>query len=183
VRIDGRAFSKITRVLKDTSFKEQGLPYSISFKRAMILTAHDLLHEFGASTAYTHSDEITLVFCVNKTANGNIVNHMFNGRKTKILTLIAGFASSTFTEHLRKELATESSDIFSPYQHVNLSLVTPNKCPTVPTFDARLIVFPSKKTYEIVNHMMWRSKGDCVRNFVSMYAEKICVSKFPTNPI
>ncbi len=50
LRLDGRAFSKYTKQFKTIAEKQYGLPYSPEFKRAMLLTTHDLLHEFNACT-------------------------------------------------------------------------------------------------------------------------------------
>jgi tRNA(His) 5'-end guanylyltransferase len=150
VRLDGRAFSNFTLQFK------KNLPYSVEFKRAMLGVATDLLHEFKASTVYTHSDEITLIFSEQDFTNNASPSHIFNGRCSKLLSLISSYASVSFDRHMSKEC--EQSNI-QQYKHV-------------PTFDARIIVFCEKNKYEIVNHMIWRSKGDCTRNFVSMYAEK-----------
>lgn len=147
VRLDGRRFSKYTKQFKCPN----GLPYSPEFKQAMIYTAYDLLKEFNAQTAYTHSDEITLIFkqqCIN--SRGELNEHMFNGRVVKILTLISSYASVVFNKHINKL-----------YPDCN-----PDKNAI---FDARVIVFTNN--YEISNHMIWRSRFDCVRNFISLYAE------------
>ena len=150
MRLDGRAFSKFT-----SQFKKD-LPYSVEFKRAMLQTATDLLHEFKASSAYTHSDEITLIFSPQDMSNNVLPSHIFNGRCAKLLSIIPSYASVSFDRYMSIEC--EKSSI--------------QKYNRVPTFDARIIVFPIENTYEIVNHMIWRSRGDCTRNFVSMYAEK-----------
>lgn len=54
VRLDGRCFSnKTSHLIK---------PFDINFANAMLKTCGDLLKEFHCATAYTQSDEITLVF-------------------------------------------------------------------------------------------------------------------------
>jgi len=81
----------------------------------MVLTMNDMLKHFSVSTGYTHSDEITLIFKPaedsqpqgnnseneneNKEDNSKRVEnkvHMFNGRSTKILTLMASYCSIRF---------------------------------------------------------------------------------------
>lgn len=37
-------------------------PFDLNFTNAMILTTMDLITEFSATTGYTHSDEITIIF-------------------------------------------------------------------------------------------------------------------------
>jgi tRNA(His) guanylyltransferase len=153
IRLDGRCFSKFTKKLK----KYNNQPFSMEFKEAMIKTCHDLLHEFKPTTVYTHSDEITMIF--NNTVSDNGVNypHIFGGRVFKILSLVSSFASVRFNNNLK--LPITPSDFSKKVSIIHN-----------PTFDARIIVFP--KDHEIVNHMIWRSKYDCYRNFVGMYAQK-----------
>lgn len=146
VRIDIRACSKIASSLKKTQV------YSLEFKRAMINTAIALRKEFRASTTYTHSDEITLIF--NKREQEQ--EHIFGGRVFKLISVIPSYASSTFYKLLIQEKPELNHSI---------------------SFDARILVFPAEKEYEIVNHMIWRSKGDCTRNFVAMYATKFLGKK------
>lgn len=175
VRLDGRAFSNFTRKYKKIAKDTLDLPYSKEFKHAMLLTANDLLHEFNCTTAYTHSDEITLIF--------NNINpesqYIFDGKVYKLLSLIPSFACGSFMLHFSEELI--NSGIQSEENKENKEnskcdklikkLLEPNNIDSIPTFDARIIVFPKEKEYEIVNHMIWRSKGDCIRNFISLYAE------------
>lgn len=175
IRLDGRSFTRFTRYLMTTltkKYKNYNLPYSEDFKDAMYLTAHDLLHEFWSATAYTHSDEITLIFPARKSLkNGRPNEHLFNGRVDKLLSVIASFASSSFYQHIKNQLKTTNiNDEYIESIHYQLSnpLTGTTK---VPTFDARVIVFPREKSYEIVNHMLWRT-NDCTKNFVSMYALK-----------
>lgn len=171
IRIDGRAFSKYTQRLRTLSYKKHDLPYSPEFKRCMIMTAHNLLHEFRPATVYTHSDEITLIFPPAIGKDGNYIEHPHGGKVNKLISLIASFASTTFYDNILREMNVVYSEP-KKYGSVSDQLVQPLKCGTVPTFDARLIIFPIDKDYEIANCIMWRSKGDCMRNFVAMFAEK-----------
>ena len=158
VRLDGRSFSRFTKKYKTN----ENVPYSIEFKKAMIQTCHDILHEFRPTTIYTHSDEITLIFKNAISDNGIIHKHLFGGRTFKIISLISSYASVRFNHNMN---ITKNSSEFVGSVNVNQN----------PTFDARIIVFPEE--YEILNHMIWRSKGDCTRNFISMFAEKYISKK------
>jgi tRNA(His) 5'-end guanylyltransferase len=187
IRLDGRAFSNFTKKYKQISKKNMNLPYSKEFKHAMLLTANDLLQEFQCSTVYTHSDEITLIFN-NKNPESQ---YIFDGKVYKLLSLIPSFASGSFMLHFSEELLengiifgdvnqnthththtnSEESNQNSRKERLTKKLIESNKLDSIPTFDARIIVFPPKMDYEIVNHMIWRSRGDCTRNFISLYAE------------
>jgi tRNA(His) 5'-end guanylyltransferase len=169
IRLDGRSFSKKTKQLKNSA-KEAGMIYSVEFANAMRLTACDLLIEFKPTTAYSHSDEITLIFpAVMTTENYEnkvppISEHEFNGKVFKLITLTASFASVRFTYHLKNQLEKSQSSCYNHYFGNNWNTLT---------FDARIMTFPKEKQNgEILNHMIWRSKQDCYRNFVSMFAEK-----------
>jgi tRNA(His) 5'-end guanylyltransferase len=173
IRLDGRAFSKFTAKFKKYGEIYYKIPYSPEFKRAMILTTHDLIHEFSTSCGYTHSDEITLVFPARK-EEGSM--HPFDGKVDKLLSLVASFATARFIYYMEKEMDRLELVFGEQKQIVDYGatahLCKPASISVTPTFDARLIVFPIEKTYEIANLLMWRSRGDCNRNFVSMFAEK-----------
>jgi tRNA(His) 5'-end guanylyltransferase len=168
IRLDGRSFSKKTKQLKNSA-KEAGMIYSVEFANAMRLTSCDLLTEFKPTTAYSHSDEITLIFpAVMTTENYEnkvppVSEHEFNGKVFKLLTLIASFTSVRFTYNLKNQLEKSQSSCYEYYFGNNWNTLT---------FDARIMTFPKEKQNgEILNHMVWRSKQDCYRNFVSMFAE------------
>ena len=81
VRADGHGFSKFTR-----GFSR---PFDPRIHKAMVSAAADAMEEFGAVSAYTQSDEITLVFppCTETRRE-----HIFRGR-AKALRL-GGFLRS-----------------------------------------------------------------------------------------
>jgi len=174
IRLDGRSFSKKTKQLKNSA-KEAGMIYSDEFANAMRLTSCDLLAEFKPTTAYSHSDEITLIFpAVMTTENYEnkvlpLTEHDFNGKVFKLLTLTASYASVRFTYHLKNQLEKSKSSCYEYYFGNNWDTLT---------FDARIMTFPKEKQNgEMLNHMIWRSKQDCYRNFVSMFAEKYFSTK------
>lgn len=87
IRLDGHGFSKLTRPFKK--------PFDDSFHKAMVFTCHDLLTHFPeAVTAYTQSDEITLVFPAGIA--------IFSGRVQKIVSLAAAWTTVRFNYHLEE---------------------------------------------------------------------------------
>jgi tRNA(His) 5'-end guanylyltransferase len=169
VRLDGRTFSTLINPLKTIAKLDHiKKPYHPAFNEAMIHTCHDLLTEYnGVTTAYTHSDEITLIFASVSTQEEyenkkNKSVHDFNGRVIKLLTCLSGFTSVRFTHNLKNELLKYGEE---EKRYIERNIENPKF-----TFDARLLVFPDDKQSEIVNHMIWRSKQDCFKNFVGTYA-------------
>lgn len=154
IRLDGRAFSNFTKKLLNLE-EDNTKPYSEKFQKVMILTAETLQKQFKCATSYTHSDEITLIFNHPNQES----EHLFGGRVDKLLSLTASCAGSAFLYNLMSFFGDKLN-----YKEPHM-------------FDARLVVFPPEKEYEIVNYMIWRSKGDCTRNFIAMYAEKYLSKK------
>ena len=89
VRLDGHCFSTWTR-----GFDR---PYDLRIMRAMVGTATDLLTRFNAATAYTESDEISLLF---PPSTPEVLTVPFKGRVQKICSVTAGFASARFNLHM-----------------------------------------------------------------------------------
>ena len=156
IRLDGNNFSKFTKGLKK--------PFDINFVKSMVLTMNDLMIKFNATTGYTHSDEITLIFnrvCtkqeyINKE---NKSNYSYNGRTIKSLTLISGYCSTRFNYHI--------------YNLINLKNYTAKFIDKIARFDqcfdARLLNV-KENDIDIYDHMRWRSTYDCIRNCISTYA-------------
>ncbi len=181
VRLDGNSFSKFTKRMKK--------PFDDNFMKAMCLTAGDLLIKFNPSTVYTHSDEITLIFPpaliieeildeTDKTDEDEtpkcvlIENatktHMFNGKHSKIISLVSSYCSIRFNHHLFQLIKKHEKDYSSKY----IELINDG----IQIFDARILTF-GDKSYEIVNHQIWRSIYDCHRNAVSTYANSVYTCK------
>jgi tRNA(His) guanylyltransferase len=187
IRLDGRAFSGLFSTLKTWEWRNNKQPYSVAFQNAMTETAKDLLYEFSPSTVYTHSDEITMIFpalCTYeeykrgvRDDGRNISGHMFDGQLFKLLSIIPSFTSTRFTYHLERELKSNVECSTRFFGSTDPSVAKNKREGPVFSFDARPIVFPLTETLEIVNHMIWRSKLDCFRNFVAMYAERMIPSK------
>ena len=158
VRLDGNSFSKFTKKMKK--------PFDDNFMKAMCLTASDILTKFHPSTVYTHSDEITVIFppalSEEELKNGDKKTHIFNGKHSKIISLIASYCSIRFNHHLIKIMNEHKDDYPKEY----IDLINDEQ----QIFDARILTF-GDKPHEIVNHQIWRSSYDCHRNAVSTYAD------------
>ncbi|KAI8651978.1 TRNA(His) guanylyltransferase [Fusarium sp. Ph1] len=154
LRLDGHSFSKFT-----ASFAK---PFDERLHTAMVKTSADLLGAYSSATlAYTQSDEITLVF-----PDG--VGSQFNGRVTKIASLAAGRCSVHFYSHLVDALVETPEPPVKgfcplPFPHFENQ--------TLPHFDGRLFNVPSVE--ECLSNVIWRCRGDAIRNSVSGFARSL----------
>ncbi|KAH6884419.1 tRNAHis guanylyltransferase-domain-containing protein [Thelonectria olida] len=149
LRLDGHAFSKFTAPFAK--------PFDERLHTAMVKTCADLLDAYPAATlAYTQSDEITLVFPEGVGS--------FNGRVMKIATLAAGVCSVHFYSHLMAALAETPEPAVKGFASLPL-----------PYFDGRICNVPSVE--ECVNNILWRCRGDAVRNSVSAFARSLFSTK------
>lgn len=135
-RLDGKAFHTFTRGLER--------PYDKRLTDLMVETTKFLVAETNAVIGYTQSDEISLVLYSAEPKS----QVYFDGRKSKILSILAATASVFFNRELPKFL--------------------PEKATAFPLFDCRVFNVPSK--VEAVNCLIWREL-DATRNSVSMAAQ------------
>lgn len=152
VRLDGKCFSGFTK-----NFKK---PFDDNFTKAMALTTKDLIEYFEAQTGYTHSDEISLIFnakCSEEDSTNLNVNHNYDGRIQKILSLTSAYCSTRFNYHIFNIIKTD-------YNHNLLNLLEEHK----QIFDARILIFNEDNKHEILNHQIWRVR-DCTRNCILTY--------------
>lgn len=126
VRLDGRNFTRFT----EERFEK---PFDKEFNRIMVIISKEMMKEFNPIITFTQSDEISLIFDEN--------SQIFSRRIEKILSIIAAFASSKF------------SQIYSDKKKVVM-------------FDSRIIVFKEKN--DIVDYLIWRHK-DTFRNCVNSW--------------
>lgn len=113
MRLDGYGFSKVTGGLKK--------PYDYNFHQAFVNTASALMKEFRADTAYTHSDEISLVFYPKRQKNNKDWREPhLAGRIQKIITIATGFCTMTFNN----ELANIFVGLKSEYQETTYNRMT-----------------------------------------------------------
>lgn len=98
LRVDGHGFSKFTRPFIK--------PCDSIVSDAMIRSTGDWLKLMGGVTAYTQSDESTLLIPPSKidteTQQPRVM--MYSGRTTKLCTLSAGFFSARFNFYLTEQL-------------------------------------------------------------------------------
>lgn len=152
VRADGTRFSKLTK-----SFEK---PFDDRIHLAMLYTTRDLVTEFNASTGFTASDEISLVFPqVNPELKQN---HLFNGRIQKIVSLVAGYTSARFNYYLHRQCTPETN------KETSLKMQSGKAF-----FDARAFNIPPD---EALNNISWRM-SDCKRNSISIMAQTHFTSK------
>lgn len=168
VRIDGHKFSRFTK-----GFNK---PFDVILSKSMEQTAIDLVNRFGAVTAYTQSDEITLVFPSSYQMEGFKVvnNQMFGGRTQKMASLIAAYTSIRFNHwlHINGEEFTRS---YGNDNYINTvySLMLDTKYGTA-FFDARIFgVSTDEDAYDVIK---WRMI-DALKNSKSMFAQAYCSHK------
>jgi tRNA(His) guanylyltransferase len=150
LRLDGHTFSKFT-----SNFAR---PFDQRIHDAMVSTCSDLLSHFPSATlAYTQSDEITLVF---PTGIGS-----FSDRVQKIGTLAAAYTSVKFNLHLGVAVAASPAPAVRNAESVLGSAY----------FDARLFTVPTLE--EALNCILWRCRGDAVRNSVGAFARTLFSTK------
>ncbi|XWV25285.1 tRNA guanylyltransferase [Tupanvirus deep ocean] len=161
IRLDGHGFSKFTKNLSK--------PFDINFSKAMVLSAYDALCEFNARSAYTQSDEITLIFDIPDVSKGQ--TYIYNGRVQKLISLTASFVTTRFNKHLKEFVMefVESNSEQNVYKQSMLEKINNGTA----YFDARILSFNSDSKNEILNHLIWRSVHDCHRNAIQLYAYHI----------
>ncbi len=150
IRIDGKNFSRFTYEFKK--------PADSRIRDALVVATKELMEFFHATTAYTCSDEITLIFpLVPVIEDGEekwVQKHLdYSGRRQKLESLAASVATLGFYRALMKllvESEREGVDRKSPH------------------FDARVIMFPTN--VELVNNVMWRVR-DFRKNSISALAD------------
>ncbi|KAI1097954.1 glycoside hydrolase family 55 protein [Jackrogersella minutella] len=148
VRLDGHNFSRFTA---NPRFQR---PFDQRIHDAMVATCSDLLLNYfpRAAVAYTQSDEITLVFPEGV--------QLFNERVQKLASLAASYCSVRFNAHLVTALTASSPNPIGEDGVLGVA-----------HFDARFFTVPTVE--EALNCMLWRCRGDAVRNSVSAFARSL----------
>uniref|UniRef100_A0A6B2LJK8 tRNAHis guanylyltransferase catalytic domain-containing protein n=1 Tax=Arcella intermedia TaxID=1963864 RepID=A0A6B2LJK8_9EUKA len=145
IRLDGHRFSKFT-----SHFKK---PFDERIFTAMLYTTKDLMEEFLPTTAYTASDEITLIFPPLTNEEKEKGAHLiYNGRIQKILSLTSGLCSVRFSQHIANQQfdPTREATVLSKLGYQS--------------FDSRIFNVPSME--EALNNLIWRV-SDIRRNSVT----------------
>jgi len=149
IRIDGHCFHTFT--------KPFARPQDSHLNQAMVETTKDLCKEFNAVTGYTQSDEITLLIVPipeKSDEKGDGQSLMFGGRKQKLESLTAGFASARFNFHL-STWANEVED--GKKKNAMMSGRA--------YFDSRVLTVPTPENAADV--FWWRYQYDCFKNGIS----------------
>jgi len=131
-RIDGRGFSKFTKGMER--------PFDMRMTEAMVETTRYLVEQTHATIGYVQSDEISLVWY----APEHTSSIFFEGKVTKMTSVLAGMATAGFNRAIRG---------WQPYED------------RFPAFDARVLQLP--EAYEAANMILWRTL-DATKNAVSM---------------
>jgi tRNA(His) guanylyltransferase len=127
-RLDGRSFSSFTRGMDK--------PYDVNMQSCMMETTKRLMRHTQALLGYTQSDEISLVWDPKK--------RFFDGKITKIHSVLAGMASSTFA----LDAVSHWPDLVRAFP---------------PAFDCRVMALPSEAW--AVKVLLWRER-DARKNAV-----------------
>jgi len=164
IRLDGHKFSTFAAPFRK--------PFDELLHRVMVATAGDLLDHYHCTTAYTQSDEITLVFpALNATAADNSDNKitkslLHSGRIMKISTLASAYCSTRFNFHCLRLADMWPNEEFrlegakkGAYRY---DLVQKKLRGGVGYFDARTFNVDSEK--DLLDNILWRSQYDCRRN-------------------
>lgn len=147
VRVDGKAFSKLTSSLPDK-------PFNRDFISVMESVAMTLCMEVqGAELAYAQSDEVSVLVHNYKTFDSE---PWFDNQVQKIVSVAAAVASAAFTAKSYRLWQKSPEDI---------------ECFDIRPayFDARAFVLPEA---EVINYFVWRQQ-DATRNSVQMLARSI----------
>lgn len=151
LRLDGHCFHTFTKPFLR--------PHDPELSQAMIETTKDLCREFQAITGYTQSDEITLLIPPTPLDPETKEQRplIFKGRRQKLESLTAGFASARFNYHLR------SLAIIPGF-----SARTQNMLSGTAYFDSRVLSVPRLEDVALI--FRWRYEQDCFRNGISSLA-------------
>jgi len=136
VRLDGKAFHTFTKGVKK--------PYDDGLSSMMIETMKYLVDAFQANLGYCQSDEITLLFYIDRDSKAE---YIYGGRFQKLESLLAASTSVYFNKLIPGYL--------------------PSKITESPVFDARAFVVPTLE--DAYDCFLWRQL-DATKNAVSMAA-------------
>lgn len=168
LRIDGHKFSTFTQ-----GFDK---PFDLDIMEAMLKTTEDLVKYFRGVTAYTQSDEITILI----TKPNDVSTYDFNGRRSKLESLAAGYASARFNHHLLLRYVNNypneddnGLEIFRNLGETSLDSKVRKMLSGYAHFDCRVIQ-PSDNM--IVSTFRWRQL-DAFRNGTSILARDVVSEK------
>lgn len=145
IRVDGKAFSKLT-----AQYKKPGQPFNYDFTDIMNRVAVELCREIqGTQCAYVQSDEVSVFVHGYKKFESS---PWFDNQLQKIVSVAASIAAATFT--------------LNSWRLCALTEPTGEEDFTPAHFDARAFVLPE---HDVHNYFLWRQQ-DAMRNSVQMLA-------------
>jgi tRNA(His) 5'-end guanylyltransferase len=156
IRADGKNFSTVVPALKSLGIFESG--YSTSFENIMKTLAEKFTKKFQRVLyVFTQSDEITiLIDKVHQVEGHDLQPHEYSGRRDKLISLAASFATNVFNQEIFKLCC----DKFTSNTEL-LNVIS--KLPTI-IFDARIGTYDNfLSAFELI---LWRSY-DCSVNGIS----------------
>jgi tRNA(His) guanylyltransferase len=154
IRLDGTGFSKFTRGLQK--------PYDYNFSTVFFNTAKNLMKEYGANLAYTHSDEISLLFYPTMNKKGELKEPMFGGKLQKMVSKSSAFCTMIFNN----ELIQSFKYIQKEYDEKTWKRMMSSTA----YFDSRIFQMPDD--HEMFSYIFSRSQVDCKRNHVFELSRK-----------
>eukprot|EP00759_Apiculatamorpha_spiralis_P043002 PhF_6_TR40702/c0_g1_i1/m.61190 len=141
LRLDGHGFSRLVKKLRSLKYFGEG--FSPEFASIMQKIVVGLMTEFHGAVGFTQSDEITVILPAMKSERST---HPYNGRRDKLETLSASYATQLFT----RELMALKGGVLPPE--------------VVVLFDCRMATWPDfPSAFELI---AWRAY-DCSVNGVS----------------
>lgn len=142
-RLDGRSFSKFTKVFE--------YPYDEKLRQVFDEVCKHLIKEFNCCLAFHQSDEISLLIASESEYGINVDSIIFDGKIQKLCSLLASACTAKFITSALEHMPEHTEHILK----------------NVPTFDCRVFNVPSMS--EAIAQFVWREK-DATKNSVSMLA-------------
>ena len=155
VRIDGVAFRTFTNGLET--------PFDSRITAAMLRTTVDLVKKFNATTGYTQSDEISLVFPAVDSGDSDRI-HLYNGRLQKLVSVMSSYAAARLNYHLS----------FNQWEATS-ETVRSRMLSHTAYFDSRVVILPDEKW--LMDILYWRSNFDGIRNSISHVSQSLFAKK------
>jgi len=169
VRLDGRGFSSLT----EQHFTK---PFDGDFHALMLHTAQELFALFEGAYCYTGSDEISLVLPPKW--------GMFDRRISKIISISASIAASTFTQAFHKRAQFDSrvvafSSLDEVVQYCSWRVADVRRCAihTAIYWTLKHSGMSATKVTKLLNGMPWQEKDKMLQEQFSIKFSEIALWK------
>mgnify|MGYP003647011252 CR=1 FL=1 len=159
LRLDGKNFSKITRVMRSAGILGDG--YSEKFAAAMQESCLSVMELFNGVCAYTQSDEMTILVPCASVVRGVQQPHFMSGRVMKWCSIAASQATAVFNARIASYIRErdESNGNKDGNGDGKVEKVVP-----LALFDCRVGTYTSLETASLL--VLWRAY-DCSVNGLS----------------